>query len=152
MANPAPLLLADSAERDAQHFAHSLELARLRNALTRVSDVDEAINYLAGIGSFKDRDEYPFPIVLFVKIRVPETHRLLAWLEANPGAKPAGIVALTSSEDSRPVIQAYHLGVQAFLREPVRSDDLRMALEAIPRTRLGTDQTGYWIEEAGSRR
>lgn len=147
MANAAPVLLVDENEGHVKIFAQSLDTLKLRNPLRRAHGVDEAIAYLAGKAPFEDRAAHAFPVALFVDIRMPESHRLLAWLEAHPESKPAGLIALTSSHDMRPVIQAYHLGVQSFLKEPPKLEELRNALSAIPRTQLCEKDGAAWLQE-----
>jgi two-component system response regulator len=145
MANPAPLLLVDDDDAHTRHFTQSLEGLRVRNPLRRVSGAEEAIVYLAGSGIYADRAANPFPIVVFLDIRLADSHKLLAWIEGHPSTRPAGIVALTSSHDMRPVIQAYHLGVHSFLKEPAKLEELRNALSAVPGTELVPDEGGYAV-------
>jgi two-component system response regulator len=145
MADRAPLLLVDDDDAHTKQFVQSLESLRVRNPLRRVGGADEAIEYLAGTGAFADRSEHPFPIVLFLDIRLADSHKLLAWMEGHPALRPAGIIALTSSHDMRPVIQAYHLGVHSFLKEPPKLEELRNALTAAPNTELIQDESGHWI-------
>jgi two-component system response regulator len=145
MANRAPLLLVDDDDAHTKQFIQSLERLRVRNPLRRVSGADEAIEYLGAAGKYADRNAHPFPIVLFLDIRLTDSHKLLAWMEGHPALRPAGIIALTSSHDMRPVIQAYHLGVHSFLKEPPKLEELRNALTAAPNTELVQDETGNVI-------
>jgi CheY-like chemotaxis protein len=145
MAIPAPLLLVDDDDAHTKQFALGLENLRVHNPLRRVSGADEAIDYLEGAGKFSNREENPFPIILFLDIHLADSHRLLAWLEGHPTARPAGIVALTSSHDMRPVIQAYHLGVHSFLKEPPKLEEFRDALAAVATTELRPENGGYLI-------
>jgi two-component system response regulator len=152
MADRAPLLLVDDDDAHTRQFLQSLEGLRVRNPLRRVGGADEAIRYLAGAGEFSDREANPFPIVVFLDIRLADSHKLLAWMEGHPAARPAGIIALTSSHDMRPVIQAYHLGVHSFLKEPPKLEELRNALTAVPHTELQQEENGYWIRAKQSRK
>lgn len=147
MANPAPVLLVDESDAHAKVFAQGLDNLKLRNPLRRVKGIEEAICYLAGKPPFEDREASPFPIALFVEIRLAESHRLLAWLEAHPESRPPGLIALTSSHDMRPVIQAYHLGVHSFLKEPTKLEELRNALSAIPKTQFCEKDGLVWLQE-----
>lgn len=142
----APLLLVDDDDAHTRQFMLTMEGLRVRNPLTRVGSGDEAIEYLAGAGVYGDRSAHPFPIILFLDIRLADSHKLLAWMEGHPNARPAGIIALTSSHDMRPVIQAYHLGVHSFLKEPPKLEELRNALSAIPNTELVAEQGGHYIQ------
>jgi hypothetical protein len=45
----------------------------------------------------------------------------------------------------RPVIQAYHLGVHSFLKEPPKLEELRNAIDGIPNIELAAENGGYWI-------
>jgi CheY-like chemotaxis protein len=145
MGDRSPVLLVDDSEAHTKQFAQSLDVLRIRNGFQRVSSADEAIAYLAGSGIFADRATYGFPIVLFLDIRMADSHKLLAWLEGHPEARPSGIIALTTSHDMRPVIQAYHLGVHSFLKEPIKLEEMRNALQAIPKAELRAEADGNWI-------
>lgn len=145
MADRASLLLVDNDDAHTKQFAQNLNSLRIQNPLRRVGGADEAIHYLEGSDPYVDRNANPFPIVLFLDIRLADSHKLLAWLEGHPASRPAGIIALTSSHDMRPVIQAYHLGVHSFLKEPPKLEELRNALTAVPNTELVEENGGYWI-------
>jgi hypothetical protein len=67
-------------------------------------------------------------------------------MEGHPENRPAAIIALTSSHDMRPVIQAYHLGVHSFLKEPPKLEEMRNALSAIPKTEFCSEDGGYWLQ------
>jgi CheY-like chemotaxis protein len=145
MSLEASLLVVDDDDGHTKQFVQNLNGLRILNPLCRVGGADEAINYLQGSGRYADRVAHPFPIILFIDIRLADSHKLLAWMEGHPASRPAGIIALTSSHDMRPVIQAYHLGVHSFLKEPPKLEELRNALTAVPHTELIDHNGGYWI-------
>jgi hypothetical protein len=45
------------------------------------------------------------------------------------------------------VIQAYHLGVHSFLKEPPKLEELRNALSAIPKTQFCEKEGAAWLQE-----
>jgi DNA-binding NarL/FixJ family response regulator len=114
--------------------------------LQRVAGADEAISYLEGAHNAADPNARPASIVLFLDIRLADSHKLLAWMEAHPASRPAGIIALTDSRDARPVIQAYHTGVHSFLNEPAKLEEIRDALTALPDTELVEEEGRFWIQ------
>lgn len=143
----APVLLVTDEEGQSKQVSQGLHALKLKNRLREVFGVKAAMDYLSGTEPYHDRAKHPFPVLLFVELRLAESQRLLAWMEARPAQRPAAIIALTSSHDMRPVIQAYHLGVHSFLKQPLKSEELRNALDALPRARLCHDETGVWLEE-----
>jgi ActR/RegA family two-component response regulator len=141
MAIQASLLLVDNDEAHTKQFVRNLKNLRIENPLQHVAGADEAISYLE-----QSKDANPAPIVLFLDIRLADSHKLLAWMEAHPASRPAGIIALTNSRDARPVIQAYHTGVHSFLNEPAKLEEIREALTAVPNTELVEQEGRFWIQ------
>lgn len=143
----APILLVTDEEGQGKQLAVALHSLKIKNRLREVFGIAAAIDYLAGAEPYHDRAKHPFPILLFVELRLTDAHRLLAWMEGHPEQRPSGIIALAASHDMRPVIQAYHLGVHSFLKQPLKPEELRNALDALPRAQVSSDNTGNWLEE-----
>ena len=66
-----PVLVAEDEDSDAMILRIAFERAGLSNPLVRVSDGQEAVDYLTGIGSFADRATHPLPALLLLDLKMP---------------------------------------------------------------------------------
>ena len=100
--NPDDVLLIKRAFNKAG-FKHSLQVA---------THGEEAVEYLAGVDAFADREKHPFPALVLLDLQLPRRsgHEILAWLRAQeelrtacpwwsspPPGSPATSTAPTSS-------------------------------------------------------
>ena len=85
--------------------------------------VEEAVDYLSGLGKYSNRAEYPLPSLILLDIKMPGLDGLevLRWVRSQPGLKTIRVVMLTTSSDIRDVNTAYQLGANSFLTKPVRT-------------------------------
>jgi len=90
-----------------------------------VRDGDEAISYLSGIGKYADREEFPFPDLLLLDLKMPGVDGLgvLRWVRQQYAPRHLRVVVLTSSPDLRDVNVAYRLGADSFLVKPLEFED-----------------------------
>src|SRR4051794_21255395 len=103
MSNLGIILIAEDDENDAFILKMALRKAGILNASTHVSDGEDAIKYLAGVGSYSNREKYPFPCLVVTDLKMPKCtgFDLLAWMKDQPVPdKPPVVVLSGSIEDS----------------------------------------------------
>jgi ActR/RegA family two-component response regulator len=135
MASASPILCVVGNDEEASEFKKALASLRISNPVNCAIGANEAIAELEHCS----RNGSAAPILVFLSLAAPEANRLAAWFEAHPQNRAAGLIAMTGFTDMRPVIQAYHLGVTAFLEWPLKVDDIRNAL--ISNSALKVEQT-----------
>src|SRR4051812_46205649 len=66
-----------------------------------VTDGQNLINYLSGMGMYADRSAYPIPALILLDINTPRRngHEALAWVRTQPGFEFLPVVMLTSSNE-----------------------------------------------------
>ena len=135
MASASPILCVVSNQVEASELKKALAALRISNR------VDCAIGANQAIADLEDSslNGSTAPVLVFLSLDAPEANRLAAWFEAHPQNHAAGLIAMTGFTDMRPVIQAYHLGVTAFLEWPLKVDDIRNAL--VSNSALKVEQT-----------
>ncbi|PYJ01065.1 MAG: two-component system response regulator [Verrucomicrobia bacterium] len=120
------ILHADDSEDDALLLRTAFEMAGLRNRIVRVSNGQEAINYLWGIGHYSDRLLHPLPHLLLLDLKMPlvDGFDLLEWLGSVPDFKELPVIMLSSSEDPSNIEKARALGARDYLVKPAKLEDL----------------------------
>ncbi len=89
--------------------------------LVRVDDGDKAVDYLAGIAPFDDREMYPIPITMILDLKLPRRSGLevLLWLRSQSGPiRRLPTLMLTSSKHQVDINQAFERGTNAYLTKP----------------------------------
>jgi CheY-like chemotaxis protein len=98
-----------------------------------VNDGEEAIDYLAGMPPFDDRDKYPLPAMLLVDVKMPRRNGfdVLAWVRAQAHWHRLPVVMLSSSSLDRDVQRAYDLTANTYLTKPGNFTLLASALDEL---------------------
>jgi len=80
------ILLVDDDANDVFLLRHAMKKAGLTNPMQVVSDGQEAIDYLKGVGKFADRETFPLPILLLMDLKLPYVMGLdvLRWIGTQP--------------------------------------------------------------------
>ncbi|EEF57838.1 response regulator [Pedosphaera parvula] len=138
------ILIAEDNPDDVMLFKRALLKAGINNPVQVVQSGREAIEYLQGSGKFADRNEHPFPSVLFTDLSMPSMNgfELLRWLRAHPVCFVFPVVVLTSSEMDIDVKQAYQLGANSYMVKPNSFNDLVQMVRA-------TYEYWSWCEKTG---
>lgn len=81
-------------------------------------DGEEAVCYLAGLGDYENRDEHPYPDVLFLDLKMPRQNGfdVLAWIKKQ--ARRPKVVVLTSSPEPEDRSRALELDADAYMVKP----------------------------------
>ena len=95
-------------------------------------DGEAAIAYLAGDGEFAHRDQYPFPDVLFLDLKLPKKtgHEVLEWLRAEAPGK-LQVVVLSGSFLPEDVTRSRELGAVAHYKKEALEEEQQAVIAAI---------------------
>ncbi len=109
MLDLAVFLLVDDNEDDCLLLRRAFVKAKVLNPIQVVNSGQEAIDYLSGIGKYKDRCEYPSPTLLLLDLKMPRMSGLdvLRWIRENPTFKGLRVVMLSGSETDRAGVTAF---------------------------------------------
>ena len=121
------ILIADDSEDDAFLIRRALEAANIANPLRVVKDGEEVIAYLKGEPPYASREEFPFPGLLLLDLRMPcmDGFEVLRRVREQAEWKNLRVVVLTSATDIRDANRAFALGANSFMIKPI--DFMRFA-------------------------
>jgi CheY-like chemotaxis protein len=120
------LLVEDDANDVLLFLKRAFDRVGLGTAPRSVTNVDEAITYMAGQGPFANRALHPPPSVVLLDLKLPgkSGFQFLEWIKAQPGHRRIPVIVLTSSRQEEDLRRAYDLGAAAFLVKPPGFDEL----------------------------
>lgn len=112
------VLLADDSEDDRFFLRKAIGENASLQVVGEVQDGEEAIAYLSGQGRFSNREEYPFPDVLLLDLKMPRKtgHEVLQWIRAQAlsGLK---IIVISGSILPEDITKSAALGADAYLKK-----------------------------------
>ena len=133
MANDRPtLLIVEDNEDDIFFVERIFKQIGARCELRFARDGMEAIEYLTGKGTFKDRAQYPMPTIILMDLKMPRRNgfEVLEWMHNHPEIKLIPTIVVTSSTLQEDVTRAYRLGANAVMNKPVDKDSLLQMLKS----------------------
>lgn len=144
---PKSILIADDCADDVEAVRRMFAKAKILNPLRAVSSAPDAVAYLAGDGIYANRNLYPYPVLLFLDLRMPRQSgfEVLKWLSANPEHGCLCVVVLTGMGDLKHVAQAYQLGAHSFLTKPMGSEDFLNLVNGLKGIRLESNGEGWHL-------
>jgi CheY-like chemotaxis protein len=145
---PKAILIADDNPADIVFVKLVLNEANVLNPIRSVESGDKTISYLKGEGNYADRNLYPFPMLVFLDLKMPKTSgtEVLEWFRFQPEYQEVGIVAITGVHNLQEVRQAYQLGAHSFLIKPFWKEDLMNLLNGLKGIRLESRPGGYYLD------
>ena len=113
----AYILYAEDEENDIFFLNLAFQDLGSPHTLKAVPDGEQAIDYLAGTGTFTDRVRYPLPALVLLDIKMPKASGLevLKWIRQQPQFKSLPVVMLTSSIRVEDMEMARQLGADDYL-------------------------------------
>lgn len=138
MPERAVILLVEDREDDVLLVRKAFEQGGIQNPLFVVRGGEEAISYLAGVGKYQSRSEYPLPDLVLLDLKMPGTDgfEVLRWIKQQPQLRNLRVIVLTSADELRDVNNAYDLGANSFMVKP---SDFENTVE------MAKTLTKYWL-------
>lgn len=132
------ILLVEDSPQDAELTIRALKKRNLANHLVHVSDGQEALDFLFGVGSHAGRVINPQPKLVLLDLKLPKLSgiEVLRRLRSDERTKFIPVVIMTSSREDSDVIESYKLGVNSFVVKPVEFEGFSKAV---------SDLGFYWL-------
>ena len=130
---PPTLLVAEDDENDFLFLGLALSKANLKIDIRRVTNGDEAIEYLAGANAFANRDAHPLPHLILLDLKMPSADGfdVLIWLRNHETLNNLPAVVLSNSDYPGDIQQAHALGATAYLIKPTASDGYTTVVQSL---------------------
>jgi two-component system response regulator len=115
------ILLAEDSDADAEMTLRALRKHRIGNAIHRVRDGQEALDFLTGSGAYANRTPAKRLKLVLLDLKMPKVDgiEVLRRLRALDGMQSVPVVIMTSSDEERDVTQSYRLGANSYVVKPI---------------------------------
>jgi CheY-like chemotaxis protein len=127
------LLIVDDDEDDRFFLEKAFHALGPHYQIHAITDGDEAIAYIQGLGKYRNREDFQFPsyIITDLKMSPGNGFDLLNFIKKNPALSIIPVVMLSSSCDPDDVRHAYLLGASSFFTKPSSSAQLGSLVKSI---------------------
>jgi CheY-like chemotaxis protein len=124
MSSEVEILLVEDNPNDAELAMRALKKNKLANNVFRVSDGEEALDYIFARKSYKSRDKMNIPRLILLDLKLPKVDGLevLKIIKSDSVTKLIPVVVLTSSREETDMVESYRLGVNSYIVKPVDFD------------------------------
>lgn len=125
------VLIAEDNEDDAFLLQHAIRKVGLENPIRIIPNAEEVIRYLRAEGQFANREEFPFPSLMFLDIKMPgmDGFEVLRWIREHPDCQVIPTMILSSSAQPSDITRAYQCGANAYLVKPGTLSELEALLK-----------------------
>lgn len=114
------LLFVEDNEDDFVLARYELQKLKITNPVQRVATTAQMLDYLGGFDQYADRDQYPFPAVVIVDMRLPDSSGLnaQAMIRSNINYREIPLVVISSGERVNSLRSAVALGANGYMVKP----------------------------------
>jgi two-component system, response regulator len=104
------ILLVEDNDLDAELASRAVQRAKVTNALVRVHDGMEALDYLFARGKYAARDAHDLPVFVLLDLNIPKISglKVLEAIRADARTRHMPVIVLTSSGEQRDRLGAYN--------------------------------------------
>ena len=127
------ILLVDN-DQDMAHFTMlALQRVGVISPVQVATNAEEAIGYLNGEGVYRDRENYPMPVLMLLDPKLPNLSGLefLSWVRQQQELKRLPVIILTQPGPAAEVNRAYELGCNSYLTKPTSFNTLLVMMQSL---------------------
>src|SRR4051812_4913769 len=124
------ILIVEDSESDIFFLLRAFSQSSLTNPVFVVRNGAEAISWLNGSDSFRNRTQYPLPSIVFLDLSMPVVsgYDVLRWKQEQTFLPQILWVAVSNADTPEKINAAYHAGASAFLPKPLSAHDIEKLL------------------------
>jgi CheY-like chemotaxis protein len=102
-------------------------------SLHHAEDGEQAIAYLSGDGRYGNREDFPFPDLVLLDLKMPrlDGFEVLQWIRTNPDTNSLAVVVLAGSAFRADVRRALELGANSYATKPAKFNELEVLVDQI---------------------
>jgi CheY-like chemotaxis protein len=121
------ILLVEDDDDDVFLMEFAMSKISDKPPMLRVSNGQEALDYLKGLDKYADRTVYPLPEIIFLDLKLPFVHgfEVLKWIKSQPALQDIHVTVITGSLEDVDREVALRLGANAFHSKPPETEFLR---------------------------
>lgn len=116
----AQIIYAEDDPNDAYFMEKAFLRAGINNRLIILSDGQQVIDYLSGVGGYANREKHPLPEILLLDLKLPKKtgFEVLEWIKQQEMTPAIKIIVVSSSGQALDIDLAKKLGALDYVIKP----------------------------------
>ena len=129
---PLTLLLVEDDPGHARLIEKNLRRANISNDIIKVSDGQQALDYLFAEGEYAGSEpSSPLLVLLDLNLPVLDGYQVLQRMKAEQRTKRIPVIVLTTTDAPREVSRCYELGCNVYVTKPVDYEQFSEAIRKL---------------------
>jgi CheY-like chemotaxis protein len=130
LVEPIEILLIEDNPGDIDLIREALETSKIYNALSVVSDGEEALTFLRKRGKYVDA-RCPDLVLLDLNLPRKSGREVLAEVKSDKDLMQIPLVILTSSRDEEDILRSYNLHANCYITKPIDLNQFIKVVQSI---------------------
>ena len=124
------LLVVEDSDADFEALKRLLAKMGFNDAIYRVEDGEEAIDFIFHYGEYKNEEIAPTPTLVLLDLNLPGTdgREVLVKVKQDEHLKAIPIVVFTTSPNPKDIESCYKFGANSYMLKPMKISDLEESL------------------------
>jgi CheY-like chemotaxis protein len=139
------ILLVEDDPGHARLIEKNLRRANVKNRIDRVTDGQQAVDYLFCVGDYAD-NHHASPLLVLLDLNMPvlNGYQVLERMKADERTKNIPVIILTTTDDPHEASRCYELGCDSYVTKPVEYEQFAEAMR-----KLGSWLSANMIPDGG---
>ncbi|QPJ66183.1 MAG: response regulator [Candidatus Nitrohelix vancouverensis] len=127
------ILVIEDSDFDFKSIMKSFNKCGFKNIVHRITNGDNALDYLFNRGEFVDPIASPSPDLIFLDLNLPgsDGHEILEELKNDPKMRMIPVVIMTSSGNAQDIQNCYARGANSYVIKPTSSEGFLKAIQGL---------------------
>jgi CheY-like chemotaxis protein len=140
--SPQTVLYVEDSEDDFLLFKLASRKCGTPFSLQHVADGEQAVAYLSREGAYADGEEYPFPDLVLLDLKMPrlDGFEVLEWIRSNSATRTLPVVVLAGSSFRADIRRALELGANSYAAKPAKFEELQVLIDQIAEVWLAREK------------
>lgn len=125
------LLIVEDSDADFEALKRTLKKIGFNNSIYRVTDGDEALDYIFHLGEYQDEEIAPEPTLIMLDLNLPGTdgREVLAKMKEDESCRKIPVIVFSTSSNPEDIETCYKWGANSYMLKPMDIGELQKSLE-----------------------
>ena len=136
------ILMVEDNQTDELLAIRALKKSGVDDEIVVVRDGQEAVDFLFGLGAYKDRDLSAVPSIILLDLKLPKLSgfEVLQKIRANPKTQNLPVIMVTSSCEEQDIRKAQELNSNGYIQKPITHPEFMKAYEQLGKFYISLDE------------
>ena len=125
------LLIVEDSDADFEALKRTLKKIGFKNSIYRVTDGDEALDFIFHLGEYQNEEIAPEPTLIMLDLNLPGTdgREVLAKMKEDESTKKIPVVVFSTSSNPEDIETCYKWGANSYMLKPMDIGEMQKSIK-----------------------